>query len=423
MKATTVFLARVNDSTGTFPFVPVEITKGKPIAPKGASSYYARYSGVRKNGTRGRVVQPLLSTNIEEAYVEFMNVEMAQKQIRAGQTVTVPQASASASVAGQALLKDAIETYLQEGKARNNSLKTIASDTRILHSFRDVCFANGVYTIETFKDAKLGRKVLLAYLVWMQDNLDTVDVDGARPANTWNKRMNRISTFFKPHGVKVKKNRNAGLDDAGLLMDKEFPKYKSKKATRYSEETIAAWLKAATVDEGDLIEFFLATGFRDEEVAHIEWADINWANKTVNVKAKAKTASRAWEWKPKDGESREEDIPLSDAFVARMKARQSRYASQKCSLIFPSGVCKPNDNLLRIARRAAKRAGITERIGFHTIRKTVGSNLAAKYGVKHAMAILGHSDLATTQGYLAENEKSFKQMREDLNKKGTLVGA
>lgn len=328
MKATTIFLARVNDGTGKFPFVPVEITKGKPVAPKGASSYYARYSGKRKNGTHGRVVQSLVSTNIEEAYVEFMNVELAQKQVRAGQAVTVP--SAPTGAAGATLLQDAIETYLREESVRN-SVETIASDTRILHSFRDVCFTNGVSTIEAFKDAKAGRKILLAYIAWMRTNLDKVSVDGARPENTWNKRMNRISTFFKQHGVKVKRDHNAGPDDAGLLAHHEFPQYKSKKATGYSEETIAAWLKAATVDERDLIEFFLATGFRDEEVAHIEWSDINWANKTVNVKAKAKTASRAWSWMPKDGESRAEDIPLADAFVARMKARQRLRASRDCS--------------------------------------------------------------------------------------------
>jgi hypothetical protein len=60
----------------------------KPIEPKGASSYYARYSGIRKDGTRGRIVQPLASSNVDEAYVEFLNIDTAQRQIRAGQKPT-----------------------------------------------------------------------------------------------------------------------------------------------------------------------------------------------------------------------------------------------------------------------------------------------------------------------------------------------
>ena len=88
MKATTVFLARLTNAAGKFPLAKVELKRDKPIEPKGASSYYARYSGIRKDGTRGRIVQPLASSNVDEAYVEFLNIDTAQRQIRAAQKPT-----------------------------------------------------------------------------------------------------------------------------------------------------------------------------------------------------------------------------------------------------------------------------------------------------------------------------------------------
>jgi integrase len=413
MRAKVVFLARVNDGTGKYPFVPVQIKRDRPIPLERAAGYYVRYSGMRRDGTRRRVVQPLLSEKIEEAYVEFLNIEKIQKELRAGQIPTLTNMGPAASTE-HTLLKDAIDEYLKECAVRN-SADTVASDTRILYAFRDDCFSHGVSTIEFFKDAKAGRKRLLDHIAWLKTNLRSVSVDGKNPENTRNKRMNRISTFFRQHGIKVKKSKNAGPDDPGLLAHHEFPAYKAQNATMYSQEMIASWKAAATVDELDLIEFFLATGFRDSEVAFTEWSDVDWANKTVNVHAKAKTATRPWSWMPKDRESRPVDIPLSDAVISRLKSRRARYASARCNLIFPSNACKPDNHLLRRVRQAAKRAGIRERIALHTIRKTVGSNLAEKYGVTFAMDVLGHSDIKTTQGYMARNRKTVDRMREDLN--------
>ena len=92
MKATTVFLARLPDAAGKFPFAKVELKRDKPIEPKGASSYYARYSGIRKDGTRGRIVQPLASSNVDEAYVEFLTSTLRNAKFGLGRS---PRSQAS----------------------------------------------------------------------------------------------------------------------------------------------------------------------------------------------------------------------------------------------------------------------------------------------------------------------------------------
>jgi len=414
MKASTVFLARIPDGKGNFPFVPVEIKRDRPVEPEGATAYYARYSGVRKDGSRGRVVQPL-GDNIETAYAAFLNVDLAQKQIRAGQTPTVY--AEPAIPAEEVSLKDAIADYLKTSEDIGNDADTVGSKTRVLDSFKQICAASGVFTINALGDPKTGRKVLLAYLAWMKDNLPTTSVKGARSENTRYTRMRRLGAFLKQHGIKIKKDYRPAPTDPGLLTHAEFPKYKARVATKYSDATIDAWLAAATVDEADVIEFFLATGFRDEEAAFAEWSDINFNAATINVYAKPRTATRPWSWKPKDDESRPIDIPLSDEFIARMKARRERQraAGSRCALIFPSGVCKPDSHLLRRVREAAKRAQLTEPVGLHKFRKTVASRIASKFGIDLAKQILGHSDIKTTQGYLAGDNADLARFRASLN--------
>lgn len=417
MKATTVFLARISNGKGKFPFVPVQILKNRAIAPTGATgTYYARFSGTRKDGSWGRVVKPLVGSNIEIAYAEFLNLKHNQERSRAGQAPT-PLAVEYSIPAEETPIKTAIEEYLASCRAVGNDVDTLASKTRTLNSFQDVCFASGVFTINSLKDAKTGRKALLAYLSWMKDSLSTTSENGTRSENTRHTRMRRLGAFLKQYDIKIKKDFRPAPNDPGLLAHNEFPKYKPRKATKFGESTIQAWLKNATIDEADLIHFFLATGFRDEEVAYMEWNDINFRERTINVHSKPKTASRQWAWEPKDDESRSEDIPLSDEFVKRMEARQQRrLTQQKCALIFPSGVCKPDTNLLRIVRKAAKRAAITEPIKLHKFRKTFASRIAKDYGIELARKLLGHSDIATTQGYLAADDDDIQKMREGINR-------
>jgi integrase len=412
MRAATVLLARL--STPPYKFIPVTIKRDRPEPPtKPVSGYYARYSGPKPNGTRGRIVTPL-GSNLETAYAALLNIDTAQKQIRAGQT---PSFTGVATMvpAGETLLTDAVVEYLKTCEAIGNSSETIGHKTRALNSFCEVCFANGVSTVDALRDVKTARRVLLAYLSWMKDNLEMMNIDGARPENTRYARMRRLGAFLKQQNIKIKKDQNSSPSDPGLLAAHEFPKYKAKTPTKYSKETMAQWLKTATVDEADLIWFFLATGFRDDEVAHCEWSDLNFRDRTINVHAKTKTAARPWAWMPKDDESRSVDIPLPAEFVKRMEARQKRYAKQNCVLIFPSGVCRPNNNLLRIARRAADRAGITERIELHKIRKTFACYLAESNPVELVRQVLGHSDIATTQLYLSADTSDIRKMKASVN--------
>jgi integrase len=426
MKATTVLLARskraLESENGKKhrPFIPVVIKRDKPVKPGPDSySYYARYSGLRTEGklagTKGRIVTPL-GDNLDAAYVQFLNIDTVQKQIRAGHDVAMPIPSAD----GNLKLTDAIDQYLEDAKSSGNAVETLSAKKRILNQFQQVAAKRGVLSVAALKDPNLCRMVSLDYLRWMEENLPKQQVSGKRPENTYHKNMQKLSSFLRQHGIKVKKEYSPVPGDPGVLRREEFPKYKSGVPAKYSKTTIQSMLSVATEDEADLIQFFLFTGFRDEEVAYVEWSDVNFTDLSINVHAKPQTAARPWAWKPKDDESREIDIPLSKEFVNRLKRRQKRHAKQQCALIFPSGACKPDSNLLRRIRVVAKRAGITQPVALHKFRRTFGSDVAKEYGIEIARKYLGHADIDTTQRYLVADSDDVQKVRETI---GTLQAA
>jgi integrase len=63
-------------------------------------------------------------------------------------------------------------------------------------------------------------------------------------------------------------------------------------------------------------------------------------------------------------------------------------------------------------RRAAKAAGFEGKIALHALRRTFGSKIAKVYGLEQARIWLGHSDIATTQRYIAADEMTTKEYQQ-----------
>ena len=217
----------------------------------------------------------------------------------------------------------------------------------------------------------------------MRGNLKTRKF--GQPNNTYRNRLKDITVLFNHFGVKMP------------LPKKRWPKATRKNADKYSMDSIQKMVEPADTDEKDLILFFLYTGFRDEEAVHSKYSDIDFKKGTINVHDKPDFG-----WTVKDHEQRSQDIILPEKFVKRMKERRVRYGAKMSELIFPIGAAnKPNQHLIRIAQRAGKKAGLEEPITLHKFRRTFGTLVAKQFGIETARIWLGHSDIATTQRYLA----------------------
>jgi len=208
-----------------------------------------------------------------------------------------------------------------------------------------------------------------------------------------------------------------------------------KEVTAYSQEEFGALLNAATEDEADLIWFLLGSGVRSGECKNGTWADIDFARGTFKVAARPG-------FKPKDSE--EGTVTLPDELVDRLRARRARSTSVK---IFSMVKENSEDELLNTIKRLAHEAGLNcgechfkpsmsyphgrccssgpfcRRFITHKFRTSFATwRSASGEPVDNIRRWLRHSNLATTQKYLAAADLQTPQVRSRVNSAYAMVG-
>jgi integrase len=425
MRAKAVLVARVNDGTGQFPFVNVVIRRnsirlpieldGKVFEPDVILGFYARYPHVVGNclfpGCTGKVARHVESLGKDhvDAYAKYQRVERDFSRVREGKLpLEEPKLVTHGRSLGQAI-------YDFEDGVRNKQRKprTVEGYAKSLEQFAKFCASARIRTLE-----QIDKIVMLKFVGWMEKNLETRQ--GGHPNNTYRNKLKDIRVFLIDAGV--------GMP----LKPKDWPKPVKARKEKYSVEAVKAMLKQAdrlerpaniswsADDDKDLIHLLLKTGFRDDEIAHAQYSDINFDNGTVNVTSKPRGSFPGLPditWTPKNNTSRERDIVIDDALLARMTKRMKRYAAKSTDLIFPNKNGRPNNHLIRVVQRLAKRAGIQGRIGLHKFRKTFATLIAKEEGIEAARVLLGHEDIATTQRYLAADEITPEQDRRTVKRR------
>lgn len=390
MKAKVSLLARINDGTGAFPFVTVEIGRrgiklpvekdGKVYLQDGILGFYVRYSD---NGKR-RIEK--VGKDPVDALARYQAVERDHARVREGKLPLEPVSSLPSAKPGKRSLAACAAEFKSDLISMQRKPRSIESYMGSINHFIKSCSKPSIDDVN--------RKDILNFLDWMEANLEKRD--GGHPNNTYRNKLRDVKIFLKHFGVVMP------------LESKSWPKEIEKKKEKYSTDSVNKMMKAAeTEDEKDLLSFLLKTGFRDDEVAHAQYKDIDFKKATINVHYKPE-----FDWTPKDNEPRKEDIVLESRLVERMRARMKRYNAKPADLIFPNSVGKPNQHLIRVVQAVAKRAKIEGRIGLHKFRKTFGTIVAKEMGLEQARIWLGHDDVATTQAYLASDEMTSEQSRE-----------
>jgi len=312
-------------------------------------------------------------------------------------------------------LEAAIHDYLTVGKAaekdwRKHTLRCYALGLRL---FRESCK-------KTFLDEISGGD-LRQFRVFLRTVKTSVGKK-IEPRTIYNHFLNVVS-FLNTFG------RNE------LVPQSEWPVYETKKVVSYDPEKLQRLLKFADADEGDVIEFFLGVGFRNGEGTHIEWHDIDLSNKEIHIYSK----QERFGWQVKDTEQR--IVGISDRLADRLSARHRPYPGE--GLVFGNTKGNPDKHLLRIIKRVALRAGLNcgqcmgtyqrKRVPcstrpvcrkwiIHALRKT-WATFQARSGVDIVTIKddLGHSSLATTQNYLASEDRRSPLRRQQINAADALI--
>jgi integrase len=309
-------------------------------------------------------------------------------------------------------LRQLLGNYCQE--ARVKTLGQIVADPQIMVRFKDYLHKHIEFRESHRRDYGMSNK--LAY----------------------------ANTFFRFVGIKLFKDRNPRADDPGLLPRDEYvqppdPEDIDRPVKFFEDDDIKMMRSVADTppfygrhadpkEEADFIEFALQTGFRDQEIAHAEWADIDFVGAkmrkkpsdpkvpSIEVREKPRSFYLPEGFKPKTKASSRR-VPIF-SLVDILKARQKRLqeAGVKSTLIFPNTQGKPDKHLERILERIVRKAEkrkhkFIEKPTLHSFRRTYATKLLdAGLNTRIIQRRLAHTTLEMTEKYLGINSKGVSEV-------------
>jgi integrase len=159
----------------------------------------------------------------------------------------------------------------------------------------------------------------------------------------------------------------------------------------------------------EMILFALRTGMRRGEILGLQWSSIDWQNRIITVRHSLSDYTKKLDTTKS---SRERHIPI-DIDVYRILFEKKL----NTGFVFVDSSGKPfnTDHLERHLHKICKQAGLRN-IGWHTLRHTFASQLAAKGVPLNAVqALLGHSSVITTMRYAHLAPSTLRLAIDQLN--------
>lgn len=139
----------------------------------------------------------------------------------------------------------------------------------------------------------------------------------------------------------------------------------------------------------------LLTGMRSGELFALKWTDIDLDGRMMSV-------SRQWTSKCGYGPTKTQKsrvVPISDDLLKFLKELKLKRGTES-EFVLPQLTEWENGEQAKVTREFCTMAGITP-VKFHDLRATFITNLLARgESLARVMAIVGHSQLKTTNGYL-----------------------
>lgn len=373
-------------TTDIYPWVPVKFhpKNGQPLEVKNATSYFIRLTldGQRKIKSAGKT--------LPEAVTEL-------NKWRAAADGSIPSVQvAKLEAADRKRIGVLIEEFKAEQQTLGKASNTLVAYAKALEHFLNFCPRPYVDQIT--------RKDIMNFILWLRTNVKKQGTGDQN--NTVRNYLIRLRTFLKWAGVKE-----------FPLPQREWPRGAEKNPQKYSLDVVNKMREVATEDEKDLIDFFLYTGFRKGEVMHSKYCDVDFQAGTINVHDKPE-----YGWKSKGRKQRDLNIPLPAKLIKRLQDRQKRRKADDDSLILPNSKGRPDFDLLNAVRDVATRAKIQGYVGLHKFRATFATAIAKKFDLTTAQQLLSHKDIKTTMRYIAAEEMTTPESKQQIEDVWASVG-
>ena len=398
------FAPVVRRPTGNIHWDNVLIDGTPQLHPEGKYFIEWREDGVRRRKSVGNIPSDILA----EAQRQRALLDAKAAGIEVAESESKPATR-------QLLVSDAVERYLRDVRM-NKSESTHRHYSHTLGLFKQSLAKAAIDAID--RDDMMDFQAYLYKL--------------GLSARTVKHKTIIVTSFLKVFGVQR------------LLKKGDWPTYTEEDPEIYTREQLQKFFKACTPDEFLLFRFFLHSGFRDAEVRHAIWTDIDFMQGTVKVTRKDATKNQDWKFDPKSKRVRE--VPLPDFLLDLLQNAKER---SKSRLIFPSKPHwkapnahpggKPSDEFLEYCKAIAYRASLNcgdcenyagdicavapccEQFYLHKFRHTFATmHLQSGVDIITVSSWLGHKDIKTTMRYLTTARGS--DVRKKVND-GLLVSA
>jgi integrase len=201
--------------------------------------------------------------------------------------------------------------------------------------------------------------------------------------------------------------RHSGVDPDKLIDKPTNQKLKSEPTTLpevYTDEEVAKLIAASSERHALVWESFWKRGFRDEELAFLEWENIDWKNKTAEIRFKS-----SLNWKPKDSEERL--VPVPESLITKHAAWRGKNPATR--FVFGTKNDRPDIKFLKALKSDWRAAGLNcgkckccierSECGDAYLHKFRSSYLTRMHGhcnSRDVVRLAGHSSLETTLHYL-----------------------
>lgn len=271
-------------------------------------------------------------------------------------------------------IEDAVTAFLQEleAKVANGSKrpKTLEAYTHDLREFQKWCADRGKRTL-----SRLTRLDVIQYAAWVWDQSPT---KSRRTANT---KFVRVNSLLKANGLALVTYKN------------DAPKYpKDTPVQVYSDCQVGQFFAKCNPRQRTIFKTLLMAGLRESELVFLTHDRLHLDDGYIHIDENPK-----YDFMPKAYQIR--DVYIPPELVEMLRAIKPKAG---CDLVFPTRNGTPNDKLLIMCRRIAKRAGMNpDDFWLHRWRSTYATHcLRNGLDLATLRAQMGHKDLKSIERYL-----------------------
>jgi integrase len=208
----------------------------------------------------------------------------------------------------------------------------------------------------------------------------------------------RNKLLIQLHGILGRARKAYGLTSNAAADVEKVPQRQSGDIDVFSPEEVWALMRAAEGLQDKTIFLTAAfTGLRMGELLALRWRDVDFAGRTIRVRASYYLGQLTT---PKSGKVRA--VPMApDVASALAQSGQREHWVGDDDLVFVgvTGGHLDGSALRRRYKTALAAAGLRP-LRFHDLRHTFGTRMIAKADIRRVQEWMGHADIQTTMRYL-----------------------